>query len=164
MSKPYFSHKRTHPYLWLVQAIAVHSGDSCLMWPFSKNKKGYGQLCLPKPDDGRPQQAHRVAFKIAHGRWPHPMGLHKCNSPSCVNPRHIFEGTALQNSQQMISEGRCQIGTARFNAKLDPKSVQQIRAEFKRRVVTQAQLAARFGVTRTTIEAVTIGRSWKHVA
>ena len=51
----------------------------------------------------KPYLAHRVAFRLVQGRWPNPYGLHGCDTPLCcnaVNPKHVHEGTPLQNMME----------------------------------------------------------------
>jgi hypothetical protein len=74
----------------------------CHMWTGSMDSKGYGQIQV----DGRLVVAHRVAFFLAHGRWPVPWGLHHCDTPACVRADHIFEGTPADNTADMIAKGR----------------------------------------------------------
>lgn len=67
----------------------------CWLWNRAKNGKGYGVVHW----EGKLQLAHRVAFCLAHGRWPRP-GLvtdHICNEPACVNPGHLRELTNSEN-------------------------------------------------------------------
>lgn len=77
--------------------------SGCLLWTASVDRKGYGRIAL---DGGKPVRAHRAAFFLAHGRWPRPMALHRCDTPACVNPAHIYEGTAKENALDRSARGR----------------------------------------------------------
>jgi len=67
----------------------------CWIWKGNTDKDGYGKLSLGK------QQwifAHRFSYKIHIG--PIEKGLcicHKCDTPGCVNPNHLFMTTSIQN-------------------------------------------------------------------
>ena len=74
----------------------------CLEWQAGRNSDGYGNFCL----DGKMEKAHRVAWFLAHGRWPVPCGLHKCDNRRCVREEHLFEGTDADNVADMIAKGR----------------------------------------------------------
>lgn len=56
-----------------------------------------------------PRLAHRVAFRLAQGRWPDPYALHGCDTPLCcnaVNPKHVHEGTPRQNMNERTERYR----------------------------------------------------------
>lgn len=78
------------------------SDDDC--WTFEKTTPtGYGQLAI----GGKHYAAHRLAYE-AH-RGPIPAGAyvcHTCDNPSCVNPLHLFVGTAKDNNDDMMRKGR----------------------------------------------------------
>lgn len=82
----------------------------CLLWTGAVEPlMGYGAFWLGRDADGRNlgnKGAHVVAFFLAHGRWPHPKCLHKCDTPACAEPTHLFEGTQLENLRDMCAKGR----------------------------------------------------------
>lgn len=69
---------------------------------------GYGGLMR----DGKDMQAHRLVWELTFG--PIPPGicvLHRCDTPRCVRPEHLFLGTLSDNAQDMHNKGRgCRTG------------------------------------------------------
>lgn len=87
----------------------VQKTDSCWPWTGFLNHFGYGNISSGGRY-GRPIRAHRVSWELHNG--PIPDGLfvlHNCPSgdnPACVNPAHLWLGTKLQNSRDMMAKGR----------------------------------------------------------
>ena len=82
---------------------------NCWLWTAAKNKKGYGTIQMGSQRDGtrRPRMAHRVVWEMLNGPIPQGMlVLHHCDNPACVNPAHLWLGTAKDNSQDMIAKHR----------------------------------------------------------
>jgi hypothetical protein len=77
----------------------------CLEWIGSLNRKGYGQVNSLK--NFHSKASHRVAWEITNGLPPEGLlVLHKCDNPCCVNPDHLFIGTAKDNTADMYAKGR----------------------------------------------------------
>lgn len=80
------------------------SQNGCWLWMARKGRGGYGIYQLV---GGKSISAHRYAWSITHGAIPQgKIACHKCDNPQCVNPDHIFIGTYLDNSRDMVSKGR----------------------------------------------------------
>jgi len=75
----------------------------CLIWTRGKSGGGYGVFWRGK----RPVSAHRMAYELAHGRITDGMHIrHACDTPLCVNPDHLDEGTRAENMADMVKRGR----------------------------------------------------------
>lgn len=85
---------------------------------------------------------------------------HKCDNPDCWNPRHLFVGTPLDNSQDMVKKGRVSRGEDRWNAVLTEDDIRIIRNS---RGLSHEKLARLFGVSRPNIGKILRHETWKHV-
>lgn len=78
------------------------------------------------------------------------------DNPSCVNPGHLFAGTARDNSIDMMKKGR------QTTAKLNVKQVAEIKEKMKNGA-RNCQLAREYGVVKGTIANIRSGDNWRHV-
>lgn len=77
--------------------------SGCWLWQGNKTWSGYGLL---RRDD-KVQSTHRYFWKKFNGVIPAgKCVLHRCDVPSCVNPKHLFLGTQADNIRDMFRKGR----------------------------------------------------------
>lgn len=141
--------------------------SGCRLWTGALFAKGYGSVYLPGIGKrGRSHPAHRVALGIALGRPVRPdrMALHSCDTPACVEPSHLREGTHEENMEDMLRRGRgvriADYATPR--AKLTEDDVRAIRAAYASGA-GRGDLSRAYGVTFQAITLVVQRKTWTHV-
>lgn len=146
-------------YFWVNVQPDPESG--CWHWQGYTYEPGYGRMGV-KPYD----YAHRFAYQhfvgpIPRRRWI----LHHCDNPSCVNPEHLYAGTAKDNALDRERRGRGGgpklRGDNSSNAILNESQVREIKR--LKGTVSARVLAERFGVSQSAIYSIYGGYSWSHV-
>ena len=142
------------------QKIDKRSKNECWTW-LSASSGRYGVFWF----NGRNVFAHRFSYELYVGIIPDGMHVcHKCDNAMCVNPNHLFLGTAKDNVRDCSDKGRRAPQHGSFNpmAKISDLAVIQIRMLHE--VGTpQEEIAAYFGVKRQAIGKVLRGERWMHV-
>lgn len=138
--------------------------SGCWLWSAAvKDKRsGYGAFRMR----GRVIRSHRVAWNLFVDAIPDGLCvLHKCDTPSCVNPDHLFIGTPKDNSDDCIRKGRDSNlrGVNHGMAKLTEAEVIKIRQEYQPIRGSLANLGRKYGVTRQQIFLIINNKKWKHV-
>lgn len=113
--KPFNKYRQAKtPYEYLMQRVEVEEGsiDPCWIFTAGKDKNGYGQVQAAKTArELGVTRAHQMSYKIFKGDVPEGMFVcHTCDNPSCVNPNHLFVGTAQDNNDDMWAKGRWRSG------------------------------------------------------
>ena len=135
--------------------------NECWVWTASRNRKeGYGRFWIAK----RKMPAHRVSWVIAFGNVEDgACVLHRCDNRLCVNPKHLFEGTLKENTDDMRKKGRQRWRKAgEAIAKLCREQVEMFRSE-KANGASLPQLAAKYGISETHARRIANGSRWKNL-
>lgn len=92
------------PHL-LRRYVVVESG--CWEWTGTRNRQGYGVVCIAinKRPTGIP--APRLQWMHYHGEIPAgQVIMHTCDNPPCINPAHLRLGTYGDNINDCVAKGR----------------------------------------------------------
>lgn len=118
---------------------------------------GYGSFTVRT---GVSRAAHRVSWEVHRGEIPAGMFVcHRCDTPSCINPDHLFLGTHADNMADCVAKGRHAIGSDAGGAKLTEAQVELIRQSSE----PGPKLATEYGVSNSTISCIRTGKLWAHV-
>lgn len=144
----------------------------CINWKGANNGKGYGVVSIKYKGKWKNFYAHRVAYEKEYGRIKKGMLVcHKCDNPSCINPKHLFLGTHKDNSMDAASKGRCcmqahpekrPIGERNGGCKITEALVPTIR-ELRKEGYLIRELVEEFDLSKSQIKRIIYGKSWKHV-
>lgn len=124
----------------------------CLLWEGYANEDGYGTFRVGPTMT----KAHRFAWVVENGPIPEGIKvLHKCDTPACCNPSHLFLGSQADNVKDMRAKGRdVQLrGLSHGRAKLSDEDINSIRLDPRGSRV----LAREFGVSQSHVRNIKTG-------
>lgn len=148
--------------------------DECWEWQGGRNDRGYGKFWL----NGKTIPAHRAVYEFEIG--PIPKGLivcHRCDSPPCVNPTHLFLGTNASNSADMVgksrqSKGKDHVvailpnrprGSQHHNARFTEEQVIEMRRLYDSGEWSQRRIARKYNASQPVIQRIVTRNAWTHI-
>lgn len=133
--------------------ISPEPMSGCWLWAGRESGRGYGLF--------RNGLAHRASVALFSGKPPaaDQVVCHRCDTPACVNPDHLFLGSHADNSQDARRKGRLATGEHVGSAKLTTDDVETIRLTDD----SLKNFARRYGVTVGAIRKIRMRHTWRHV-
>ncbi len=88
----------------LLDDLSIPEPNSgCLLWLGPATEQNYGRFGHT--------YAHRASYERWKGKIPKSLFVcHRCDNTWCINPDHLFLGTAKDNTQDAVSKGRMRNG------------------------------------------------------
>jgi hypothetical protein len=142
--------------------------SGCWLWIGGANCEGRGRFYI----NGSNTTAPRACWMIYVGAIPEGLDVcHKCDNPSCVNPDHLWLGTAKDNLADMVQKNRhyqknkpwlLARGERNGASKLNEESVSEIKSRIANGQSIRS-IALDFGISKTTVDSIKRGTLWGHV-
>ena len=138
--------------------VCPDPASGCWLWQGLVRPDGYGATRF----DGKEHGAHRVAWMLFRSTIaPGMVVCHKCDVRRCVNPEHLFVGSAADNARDMTEKCRSPRGEKHGSSKLTEEQVGRIKQMLVENRLYMSEIAREFGVSPTTVQAIKTGKTWK---
>lgn len=134
--------------------------NQCWPWVGATDNKGYGHLTR----NGKTHKASRMAWRLTRGEIPKGFEVcHKCKTPSCCNPKHLFLGTHRKNMDWAVEHLEMKQGESHRSAKLTASKVKEMRKLYAGGTLSYKEIGKIFGVTMMPAWAAINRKTWKSV-
>lgn len=156
--------------------VDMRSADECWMWLGGRDRYGYGTFCA----DGVRHTASHFAYEFQKEPVAHGLCVcHKCDTPLCCNPAHLWVGTHADNIHDRDKKGRTVKGDRHFsrthpellnpplgeehgNAKLTGKDIQEMKL-WRAEGLSNKRIAPLFSISNQHVSRIFTGKAWAHL-
>lgn len=146
----------TPKHLFLFREKFDKLANGCWHWNASKNQNGYGRVKV----NGIFYTAHILSYCMFNTDYtPDLKVCHKCDNPSCVNPKHLFLATQKEN---MLDASRKRRLCGNYCRKLSDDDVRSIRL-LASQGMNRQQIASQFDVHYGHVNDIIFCKKHKNV-
>ena len=130
------------------------SDNSCWLWTGKTEKHGYARVMF----GATRKLAHRISWELFVGPITDGMDIcHKCDTPRCIRPTHLFQGTHRDNIADAVTKGR--IIPPVYPSKINREIAENIRHDSVNGLSSR-KAAAKYGVSRRLITFIKQRKIW----
>lgn len=159
----------------------LYETNNCINYP-KVNKDGYGEIQTTFAGKKLHILVHRAVYQVVFNDplTSNDIICHKCDNPSCCNPKHLFKGTHLDNIRDKVNKNRQARGSKNgryidgrasdkiikkihsHGAKLRREQVLKIK-ELKSEGVKLLSIANTLHISYQTVKDISCGRVYKDI-
>jgi len=145
-----------------INVIENGPNKDCWEINYKRDKYGYTNFSLNQ----HPYKSHRFMYQIHH---PNEIifGLHICHTcdhPWCINPEHLFAGTAYDNVKDKMSKGRQSRGESHGLSKINDKNVlEMLNGILTNKFKSISEIRNYFSVSQYVIGKILNGQTRQHL-
>lgn len=138
--------------------------NGCWLWSGTKlGIKGYA--CVKGTGFGKKYKvrgAHQLSYIAFNGEYGRKLMIcHICNIRHCVNPDHLYAGTARDNQRDKALSGSVK-GSKNPFALLTEEKVIEIKKLIKLQL-TDGAIGLMYGTDKSNINLIRNNKTWRHV-
>lgn len=134
------------------EKVDKNAPNGCWEWTAGKFATGYGAFSYK----GKPVKAHRLSAEMAGLILNDLYVCHICDNRLCVNPKHLFLGTHLDNVRDMYSKKRNNKYKERTLSENQVKAIRNDTRPIK-------DIASGYGVSFNVVREIKRYRTYKDV-
>lgn len=142
-----------------IKARVKVNDRGCWVWCGPRGDDGYGLIRLPPRKTYR---VHRAMYEATKGDPAGKLVCHRCDTPLCVNPDHLFLGEPKDNSADMVRKGRSAKGEQVGTSKITESDAKLIIRMYSLGVGTTA-IAKAVGISGVHVARIIRGEAWGHL-
>ena len=158
------NHRKTlHERFW--EKVGPKVEGACWLWRGSRHPRtGHGQISNGR---GNVLKAHRLSYEWFHGGIPEGLFVcHSCGNAECVNPEHLYAGTAKDNWRDAQNHGTAfkfenLSGEKCRASKLSAAQVDEIRDRLAIGGESLSQIAKDYEVTKQAVWRIKHEKTWR---
>lgn len=140
-------------FVKMMERVVCCRETGCWLWTGAQDNDGRGNVRI----NNKVVKAPRAMWEVLVGPIPEGLNvLHRCDTPRCCNPQHLWLGTHKQNMSDMSEKDRA----SRHQAKIGLQEAAEIKA-----LICMghklARIAADYGISPGAVWAIKAGKNWR---